>query len=118
MNDNDYFSRFMITKKELKIIKDQQSLYLNLEKFLNHSNCQYCFFEAYLKKLQAFYKNVIHERDLINIDNLKNLEQMLMGLEELRITHNIRQYIDDCMIMDIKDMNLLYQLNDYFDNEN
>jgi len=117
MNDCEYFARFMITKKSLKIIKDQQLLYSNLEQFLNRCNGQYCFFQAYLQQLEKLYVVVIHEKDVIKKDNVKILEQMSMGLDELKITHNIRQFVDDCMIMNIMDIELLHRLNDYFIND-
>ena len=58
--------------------------------------------------------NIIHEKDCIKNDNIKNLEKMMMGIDELIITHNIHKFVEDCMIMDINDMELLGQLNDYF----
>jgi hypothetical protein len=114
MNDSEYFKRFMLTKTELQIIKCQQLLYIQMTQFLNKCNGLYHFFETYLKELHNLYVNVIYERESPKNNNALYLKQMLLGVNKLRITHNVRQYVDDCHIMDISDMDLLEYLNSYF----
>lgn len=115
MNNQDYFTQFMITKTNMKIIKEQQRLYMLLTQFLNRCNGEYYFYKQFLKELQSLYVNVIHNKENPNAKNVENINRLLLHLIELKTTKDIRQYVDDCYIMEFTDLDLLSKLCDFLE---
>jgi hypothetical protein len=46
----------------------------------------------------------------LNQMNVENINKMILHVAELKMTNNIRQYVNNCCIMDITDLDLLEHL--------
>jgi hypothetical protein len=117
MNDEQYFAYFMLTKINCKIIKEQQKIYIELIQFLNKCNGEYCFYENYLIELRSLYTNN-HYKSSLNTQNRMNIKVinlLLSNLDDLRYTNNVKEYVDDCFIMEIDDLDLLCNLGKFFE---